>query len=78
MVCAMFVCGEIQEKVFNGNPVLQSDWDQLNRTAKGFRWPDKPVLFDRLESTFISSGCDSSLMFLHKSPGLLRVKQNHI
>ena len=45
------------------------------REAKAYRWPEKPVLFDALEKIFLDLGCDSSLMFLNKSPGLLRIKQ---
>jgi hypothetical protein len=33
------------------------------------------VLFDDLEAFFIDCGCTSPLMYLHNSPGLLRVKQ---
>ncbi len=31
--------------------------------------------FDMIEAYFIAAGCFSSLMYLHNSPGLLRVKR---
>ena len=75
LVCAMFVCDRIQNEVFSANPADAEHWKALNARAKSFRWPDRPVLFDSLERQFIDMGCDSSLMYLNKSPGLLRVKQ---
>jgi len=47
----------------------------LEAKRKRFTWPDQPVLFDDLESYFMKSGYRSPLMYLHNSPGLLRVKQ---
>lgn len=73
--CAMFLCDQVQQEVFPGNAGCQEGWDDLNRRAKTFRWPDKPVLFDRLETFFMGRGCRSSLMYINTSPGLLRIKR---
>jgi hypothetical protein len=50
-------------------------WEALKQREKTFRWPDQAVLFDELEEVFIKAGYDSTLMYLHNSPGLLRVKK---
>ncbi|CAB1071247.1 hypothetical protein D1AOALGA4SA_1164 [Olavius algarvensis Delta 1 endosymbiont] len=47
----------------------------LEAERQHFTWPDRPVLFDDLESYFLKTGCRSPLMYLHNSPGLLRIKQ---
>jgi hypothetical protein len=75
IVCEMFLCDAAVRDVFGNRPDLADDWAQYRATAKTFKWPDQPVLFDDLERYFMGRGCDSSLMYLHKSPGLLRVKQ---
>jgi hypothetical protein len=71
----MFLCDPVQEQVFAADPSLRGQWDQLLQAAKGYRWPDRPVLFDRLEQIFIEAGCQSPIMYLHNSPGLIRVKK---
>lgn len=75
IVCEMFLCDASLRDVFDNRPDLADDWAQYRARAKTFKWPDQPVLFDDLERYFMGRGCDSSLMYLHKSPGLLRVKQ---
>lgn len=75
LVCAMFLCDQVQQKVFPANAALEEEWGKLNRRAKAFRWPVKPVLFDRLELFFMSRGCRSPLMYINTSPGLLRIKR---
>ena len=75
LVCAMFLCDAAQKEVFDENPEAAKDWKTLQQQEKGFRYPDRPVLFDDLERIFMDAGCQSSLMYLHNSPGLLRVKQ---
>ncbi len=75
LVCEMFLCRKAEEAVFKGNPTLAQEWNRLKRRAKQFRWPDRPVLFDELEQLFIDAGYSSSLMYLHESPGLRRVKE---
>ena len=76
IVCAMFLCDRAARAVLGKRPELKSRWDELCRRRQLFTWPDRPVLFDELETTFIALGCDSPLMYLHNSPGLLRLKQN--
>jgi hypothetical protein len=75
IVCAMFLCNRAAKTVFEARPSLQHQWETLCRRKQRFTWPDRPVLFDDLEAFFIDRGCTSSLMYLHNSPGLLRVKQ---
>jgi hypothetical protein len=75
LVCAMFLCDQAEETVFVGKDSLQDDWQRLKQREKSFRWPDRPVLFDDVESVFLNAGCSSPLMYLHLSPGLLKVKQ---
>ncbi|MCU0559485.1 MAG: hypothetical protein MUD16_04755 [Desulfobacterales bacterium] len=75
IVCQMFLCDPAKAKVFGSRPDLETQWADFERERKRFTWPDRPVLFDRLEAYFISIGCSSPLMYLHQSPGLLRVKR---
>ncbi len=75
IVCATFLCNKAKEKVFHQKPGLKETWDKFLLMDKKFRWPDRPVLFDRLEQYFIEAGYDSSSMYLHNSPGLLNVKK---
>lgn len=75
LVCEMFLCSHAEEAVLSQSPSLQQVWQDLRAREKSFRWPDRPVLFDDIERVFIAAGCDSPLMYLHNSPGLLRVKK---
>lgn len=75
IVCQMFLCDRAQDEVFGATPLAQSEWEALKTEKKTFTWPDKPVLFDQIESIFIKAGAFSTLMYLHNSPGLLRVKK---
>ena len=75
IVCTMFICDRAQNEVFGSDPDLRSQWETFERLKKRFTWPDRPVLFDDLERCFIEAGHKSSLMYLHNSPGLIRVKQ---
>lgn len=75
LVCAMFVCDQVQRDVIDRCAELKTAWEMHGKCAKSFRWPDKPVLFDRLEMIFMNLGCQSPLMYINNSPGLLRVKQ---
>ena len=75
LVCAMFLCDTIQTDVIEPNPELADNWEQFNAQAKTFRWPDRPVLFDKLELRFMEMGFRSSLMYINTSPGLMRIKQ---
>lgn len=75
IVCQMYLCDRSKNQVFGNNPELKNKWEKLEAKRKVFTWPDQPVLFDDLESYFMNTGCRSPLMYLHNSPGLLRVKQ---
>ena len=75
IVCEMFLCDPAKKKVFIENPLARDKWDELNKRKKMFTWPDRPVLFDVLEKYFMDAGYSSSLMYMHNSPGLLRVKR---
>ena len=75
IVCQMFLCERSKKLVFDQNSALLSEWKLLEAKRKRFTWPDRPVLFDDLESYFLKAGCRSPLMYLHNSPGLLRIKK---
>ncbi|MDO9262564.1 MAG: hypothetical protein Q7U02_01260 [Desulfosalsimonadaceae bacterium] len=75
-VCTFFLCDEAENRAFGDNPEAAARWAQLKEIKKHFTWPDKPVLFERLESFFLTKGCRSPLMYLHFSPGLSRIRQN--
>lgn len=75
LVCEMFLCGPAEQSVFSENEVHRDHWLRLKQREKLFRWPDRPVLFDDIEAVFINAGHRSLLMYLHNSPGLLRVKK---
>jgi len=75
LVCTMFLCAKAEKKVLDKNMRAKEKWEALKQREKSFRWPDKAVLFDDLEEVFIKVGYDSTLMYLHNSPGLLKVKK---
>ena len=75
IVCEMFLCDQAIKAVFDEKPQVREEWKSLEQERKLFTWPDRPVLFDKLESIFIDAGYNSSLMYMHNSPGLLRVKK---
>lgn len=75
LVCTMFLCDQAQDKAFDDKPAVKGEWEELKRQAKRYRWPDRVVLFDRIEQLCMAAGYESSLMYLNNSPGLLRVKQ---
>jgi hypothetical protein len=75
IVCQMYLCDRSKDHVFGQESKLKSEWKLLEQKRKRFTWPDRPVLFDDLESYFMKAGYRSPLMYLHNSPGLLRVKQ---
>ena len=75
VVCERFLCDSAQRQVFGRQPSLADAWETLKKRTSAFTWPDRPILFDRLEQEFIDAGISSSLMYLHQSPGLLRVKR---
>lgn len=71
----MYLCDRSKEEVFAKNSQLADQWELLEQKRKRFTWPDRPVLFDDLETFFLDAGCRSPLMYMHNSPGLLRVKR---
>ena len=71
----MFLCEQAQKEVFGLKSWADKLWQELKRREKLYRWPDRPVLFDDLERYFMARGYSSPLMYLHNSPGLLRVKK---
>jgi hypothetical protein len=73
LVCEMFLCDEALGGIEAAGAT--DHWQALRRRETSFRWPDRPVLFDRIEAMFLDAGCHSPLMYLHTSPGLLRVKR---
>lgn len=74
IVCEMFLCEHARKTVFDKDPSALNEWERLKRREKRYTWPNRPVLFDDLETCFIRAGYSSSLMYFHYSPGLLRVK----
>jgi hypothetical protein len=74
IVCQMFLCEPARARVFTHNPEVEAEWRRLEARRKTFTWPDRPVLFDQIEAYFLRAGCASRLMYLHNSPGLLRLK----
>jgi hypothetical protein len=74
IVCEMFLCDQAKRTVFGENTQLNKEWELLEQRRKQFTWPDQLVLFDALEEHFLEAGHKSPLMYLHNSPGLLRVK----
>jgi len=76
IVCAMFLCDGLIDVRLKGNRELEETWHCLQEQRKTFTWPDRSVLFDELEKSFLALGVQSPLMHYQYSPGLLRVKRN--
>lgn len=75
IVCEMFLCKDARKSVFDNNTNILRQWKRFKYREKKYTWPDRPVLFDDLETRFIQAGYSSTLMYFHNSPGLLRVKR---
>jgi len=75
IVCEMFLCEQAKKDVFGLNPGAGQVWEGLKKRKKLYTWPDRTVLFDMLENYFLDAGYLSPLMYMHNSPGLLRVKR---
>ena len=75
IVCEMFLCDHAKQQVIGKNLLLKKEWELIEQKRKQFTWPDQPVVFDALEEHFLEAGYESPLMYLHNSPGLLRVKR---
>jgi hypothetical protein len=78
LICEMFLCKKAEDAVLKTNRDFQNEWHALKKREKTFRWPDQRVLFDDLERLFLDAGYSSPLMYLHNSPGLLRVKKARV
>lgn len=78
IVCEMFLCEHAKDTVLGKDKSLRDQWEKLRQREKRYTWPSSPVLFDELEEMFIRASLDSPLMYYHRSPGLLRVKAQHI
>lgn len=76
IVCEMFICESAHKQVLDPAPAIRKEWEALLLKKKQFTWPDRPVIFDTIETLFIKAGYSSPLMYMHNSPGLLRVKQH--
>lgn len=75
IVCEMFLCDEAENRAFGDKPEVRALWQEFEGKRKGFTWPDRPVLFEHMEKVFMSYGCNSSLMYIHNSPGLSRIRR---
>lgn len=75
VVCEFFLCDMAEQQVFPVKPEAQSQWEALNAEKKTYTWPDQPVLFEMIEKEFIMHGYRSPLMYLHNSPGLIRIRR---
>ena len=75
IVCEMFLCEQAKKEVFQEKPLAGQLWDELKQRKNRYTWPDRPVLFEALERYFIDAGYSSPLMYMHNSPGLLRVRK---
>lgn len=75
IVCEMFLCDRAKTDIFTQDAEAEYEWKQLEKLKKKFTWPDRPVLFDQLETIFLDAGYTAATMYLHNGPGLLLVKQ---
>jgi hypothetical protein len=75
VVCEFFLCDAAERQVFQNHPDAQRQWEMLTAEKNAYTWPDRPVLFERIENEFIIHGCQSPLMYLHNSPGLVRIRR---
>ena len=78
IVCEMFLCDAAKNSVLADSESLASQWAEFRRRERMYTWPSRPILFDELETFFLHGGFDSPLMYLHKSPGLLRLKAKYV
>lgn len=75
VVCEFFLCDEAEQRGFENDPGAREQWEAFKIEKNAYTWPDRPVLFESIESEFIAYGHRSPLMYLHNSPGLLRVRR---
>ncbi|MFO8048856.1 MAG: hypothetical protein R6U29_07480 [Desulfosudaceae bacterium] len=75
IVCELFLCDSVKEKVFEDDFEVGETWARLREEKKRYTWPDQPVLFEFLEAFFRDKGYRSPLMYIHCSPGLMRIRR---
>ncbi len=75
IVCEFFLCDEAENKVFGHDAQARKCWEEFSALKKTFNWPDRTVLFETIEHEFMARGCRSPLMYLHNSPGLVRIRR---
>ena len=75
VVCEFFLCDMAEQQVFPVNPEARAQWEALNAEKKSYTWPDQPVLYEMIEKEFIMHGYRSPLMYIHNSPGLIRIRR---
>lgn len=75
VVCEFFLCDMAERRVFQNDMETRKQWEAFNAEKKDYTWPDRPVLFELIEKEFIMQGCRSPLMYLHNSPGLVRIRR---
>ena len=75
IVCEMFFCDWLMEAAHTATPAIRDRIADLKARQKNYTWPDKPVIFDRIEAIFMGKGLTSPLMYFHTSPGLMRIKK---
>ena len=75
IVCEMFFCDWLKDEARAMNPSLPDRIADFKIRQKAYTWPDKPVIFNRIETIFLEKGCTSPLMYFHTSPGLIRIKK---
>ena len=78
IVSEMFLWKHPKEAVLKNNNALRTQWEKFRRRERRYTWPSRPVLFDKLEELFIRDGFDSPIMYIDRSPGLIRVKNQSI
>ena len=77
VTCEMFLCDRARKELDRLGESVKEEWEGLRKEEKRFTLPVQPVLFDDLERLFMERGCDSPLMYCHRSPGLVRLKERH-
>jgi hypothetical protein len=75
VVCEFFLCDEAEQKAFTLSPEARACWQGFENEKRLFTWPDRPVLFESLERYFMDMGCVSPLMYIHNSPGLVKIRK---
>ena len=65
IVCEMFLCDRAKDTILARNPQLLRHWDLIEEKRKQYTWPDRPVLFDKIEAHFMAAGYRSPLMYLN-------------